>query len=69
MKDKDAPGYSDIIKDRIALSDMKKKISLSQYKHIQELNKDVALMVSNCQLYNIEGSFPYEVKIKNTKNS
>ena len=61
VKDKDAPGYSDIVTNRIAISDMKKKVIHGEYSNIQQLDLDISLMINNCQLYNIEGSLPYEV--------
>jgi len=49
-----APGYSQIIKNPMDLSKMKKK--LNRYSSLDEFDSDVILMFDNCTRYNGKGS-------------
>ena len=52
MSDKIAPGYSKIIKRKMALSNMKTKIYRSDYSSLEDFQEDIQLIVDNCRLFN-----------------
>lgn len=50
----DAPNYRDLIKQPIALKDMKNKSKRNEYKERASFEADVALMVANAVQFNGE---------------
>eukprot|EP01032_Pedospumella_encystans_P011817 gene11817-13713_t len=56
VSDKIAPGYSEIVKNKMALSDMKKKIARGEYPSLESFGEDIELIVNNCRLYNSRSS-------------
>ena len=52
MSDRNAPGYSRIIKKKMALSNMKTKIYRGDYSTIEDFQEDVQLIVDNCRKFN-----------------
>lgn len=56
VSDRDAPGYSEVIKNPIDISTMKLKIEKSSYgdgtKAVGRFYADILLMFDNCRLYN-----------------
>lgn len=61
--DKIAPGYSDIVKNKMALSNMKKKIALGEYPTLEAFGEDIKLIVNNCRLYNSRSSIFVRVSV------
>jgi hypothetical protein len=53
VSDREAKGYSAVIKNKMALSNMKTKQMRRDYSSIDEFNEDVELIVSNCLTFNI----------------
>ncbi|KAI8147926.1 hypothetical protein BJV82DRAFT_664265 [Fennellomyces sp. T-0311] len=58
------PDYYDVIKNPIALSNMKTKIDQQEYTSVADLKADIDLMVSNAKKYNIKESQVYQDAIK-----
>lgn len=52
MSDRNAPGYSKIIKKKMALSNMKTKIYRGDYSTIEDFQEDVQLIANNCRMFN-----------------
>lgn len=55
VKEKDAPGYYNLIVTPIDLSVIKGRCKRSEYKSANEFLDDVSLMAANAQLYNGQG--------------
>ncbi|KAG2219089.1 hypothetical protein INT45_005820, partial [Circinella minor] len=58
------PDYYEVIKNPIALSNIKTKIDQKEYKSVSELKADIDLMVSNAKRYNIKESQVYQDAVK-----
>ncbi|KAI9467879.1 Bromodomain-containing protein [Zychaea mexicana] len=58
------PDYFEVIKNPIALSNIKTKIDQQEYKSVGDLKADIDLMVSNAKKYNIKESQVYQDAIK-----
>lgn len=56
--------YYQLIKQPICLNDIRQRILSNQYTSIHDMHRDVALMVSNAQQYNQEGSMVYNDSIE-----
>jgi bromodomain-containing protein 7/9 len=60
VTEKEAPGYSDIIKNSMDFGTMRKKIEQGKYGIGSEaaaaFHEDFLLVFDNCQLYNLEES-------------
>lgn len=52
MKNKDAPGYFDAVKDPIDLSVMKGKAKRRAYTNLDDLRSDFKQMIRNSVIYN-----------------
>ena len=62
VSDKDAPGYSQIIKTKMALSIMKSKLTAREYSGgLNEFSDDVELIVQNCCTFNSFETVFYKV--------
>ncbi|KAI9019714.1 Bromodomain-containing protein, partial [Hyaloraphidium curvatum] len=55
-----APGYSALVQEPIALSDIERNIKTGGYESFYEFLGDLHLMVSNAKFYNKQGSYPYK---------
>lgn len=53
VSDRVAPGYSKVIKRKMALSNMKTKIFRSDYSTIEDFQEDVQLIADNCRKFNV----------------
>lgn len=58
------PDYYELIKNPIALNNMKTKIDKDQYSSVDQFKADVELMVSNAKKYNVKESYAYQDAIK-----
>ena len=47
------PGYSKIIKNKMALSNMKTKIYRSDYSSLEDFQEDIQLISDNCRNFNV----------------
>jgi hypothetical protein len=56
VTDREASGYSAIIKNKMALSNMRTKQTRRDYSSLDEFSEDVELIASNCVTYNGEAS-------------
>ncbi|CAO3608282.1 unnamed protein product [Cunninghamella blakesleeana] len=54
-----APGYYNLIKNPMDLAKIKDKIDAKLYTSFTEFEDDIRLMLNNCYLYNVPGSFAY----------
>lgn len=54
-----APGYYNLIKNPMDLAKIKDKIDAKIYTSFTEFEDDIRLMLNNCYLYNVPGSFAY----------
>jgi hypothetical protein len=63
VSDREAKGYSAIIKNKMALSNMKTKQMRRDYSSIDEFNEDVELIVSNCLTFNTSSPKYQEVSL------
>lgn len=64
VSDREAANYSKIIKNKMALSNMKTKQMRGDYASLDDFDEDVELIVSNCLTYN-SGDHPQSVKMRN----
>lgn len=55
-----APGYYDIIKQPMDLGKIKNKVDQKVYTSFSQFEADVRLMLSNCYVFNLPGSFAYD---------
>ena len=55
----DVPDYYDIIKQPIAMSTIRKRITSNYYKSVLDFWEDFRLMFNNARTYNQEGSWVY----------
>ena len=53
------PDYYQLIKQPIALSTIRKRISSHYYKNVLDFREDMRLMFNNARTYNQEGSWVY----------
>jgi ATP-dependent helicase STH1/SNF2 len=56
---RDYPDYYELIKQPIAISQIKKRTNSNHYKNVQSFRSDWKLMFSNARTYNQEGSWVY----------
>jgi hypothetical protein len=52
VSDKEVPEYSRVISHKMALSDMRKKVTSGAYTGLVAFNLDMVLIVDNCALFN-----------------
>ncbi|KAI8096760.1 uncharacterized protein BX664DRAFT_65711 [Halteromyces radiatus] len=55
-----APGYYDIIKNPMDLGKIKNKVDEKVYTSFSQFEADVRLMLNNCYIFNLPGSFAYD---------
>ncbi|ORZ15810.1 hypothetical protein BCR42DRAFT_415941 [Absidia repens] len=55
-----APGYYEIIKNPMDLGKIKNKVDEKVYSSFSEFEADVRLMLNNCYVFNLPGSFAYD---------
>lgn len=55
------PNYYDVIKEPIDLKMIAKKVQDCEYRTLEDMDKDVALMVSNAKTFNEPKSLIYKV--------
>ncbi|GFU12591.1 cat eye syndrome critical region protein 2 [Nephila pilipes] len=60
VDEREAPGYYDIIKEPMDLSEINRKLHQGCYKRVIDVDSDFEKMVSNCKLYNGENSKLYQ---------
>ncbi|KAI9277980.1 Bromodomain-containing protein [Umbelopsis sp. AD052] len=58
------PDYYELIKNPIALNNIKAKIDKMQYTSVDDFKADVELMVSNAKKYNVKESYAYQDAIR-----
>ena len=54
------PDYYQLIKQPIAMKQIEQKINKKQYQSLKQFRQDIALLCSNCRLYNEDGSTLYQ---------
>lgn len=57
---KDYPDYFKVIKKPISLTDIRANLDAGKYASIEDVKKDLMLMLDNARTYNVEGSLIYE---------
>lgn len=65
VSDRDAPGYSQVIKNKMAFSMMRARLSARQYGSLDEFHADVELIVRNCCTFNMMESIFAKVVCNN----
>jgi chromatin structure-remodeling complex subunit RSC1/2 len=62
------PDYYEVIKEPMALSEIKKKVAQQEYKSFPEFVRDFALIPHNAQVYNRQDSQAYVDALEVKKN-
>lgn len=53
---RELPDYYDIVKRPMDFKKMRKNIKIHKYRCMEDMDRDMALLCTNAQLYNMEGS-------------